>query len=95
MHARNLNDVYSLIRSRYFRVDAGSPDPIKWQLGTVRTNCMDNLDRTNVGQAAIAKWTLNLQLKTVGILLENDSVDNHEELNTHLRESKLIDWFPS
>lgn len=55
---------------------------------------MDNLDRTNVGQAAIAKWTLNLQLKTVGILLENDSVDNHEELSTHLRESKLIDWHP-
>ncbi|EIM83491.1 uncharacterized protein STEHIDRAFT_149001 [Stereum hirsutum FP-91666 SS1] len=75
-----------LLRDGYFRVDAGSPDPIKWQLGTVRTNCMDNLDRTNVGQAAIAKWTLNLQLKTVGILLENDSVDNHEELNTHLRE---------
>lgn len=49
---------------------------------------MDNLDRTNVGQAAIAKWTLNLQLKAVGILLENDDVDNHEELGAYLRESE-------
>ena len=61
---------------------------------------MDNLDRTNVGQAAIAKWTLNLQLKAAGVLLENDTVDNYEELyppnrwkdpNTYLKFSDTVE----
>ena len=49
---------------------------------------MDNLDRTNVGQAAIAKWTLNRQLKALGILQESDNVENYEDLNRDFRESK-------
>ena len=48
---------------------------------------MDNLDRTNVAQAAIARWTLNLQLKAVGILAEKDEVDQQEEVDAALRES--------
>jgi hypothetical protein len=48
---------------------------------------MDNLDRTNVAQAAIAKWTLDLQLKAAGILDEKDGVDQHEEIDVALRES--------
>ncbi len=48
---------------------------------------MDNLDRTNVAQAAIARWTLNLQLKAAGILAENDEVDRQEEIDVALRES--------
>jgi hypothetical protein len=48
---------------------------------------MDNLDRTNVAQAAIARWTLDLQLKTAGILAEKDGVDQHEEIDAALRES--------
>lgn len=49
---------------------------------------MDNLDRTNVAQAAVARWTLNLQLKAAGILAENDGVDQQEEIDIALRESK-------
>ncbi|TFY83312.1 hypothetical protein EWM64_g701 [Hericium alpestre] len=79
-----------LIRDGYFHRIAGQPDPVKWQLGVVRTNCMDNLDRTNVAQAAIAKWTLNMQLKAAGmspsVLSEDDFVDNHEQLSMNLRE---------
>lgn len=48
---------------------------------------MDNLDRTNVAQAAIARWTLNLQLRAVGILAEKDEVDQQEEVDAALRES--------
>jgi hypothetical protein len=48
---------------------------------------MDNLDRTNVAQAAVARWTLNLQLKAAGILAENDEVDQQEEIDAALRES--------
>jgi hypothetical protein len=48
---------------------------------------MDNLDRTNVAQAAIARWMLNLQLKAAGILAEMDVVDQQEEIDVALRES--------
>jgi hypothetical protein len=52
---------------------------------------MDNLDRTNVAQAAVARWTLNLQLKAAGILAENDGVDQQEEIDVALRESTETD----
>lgn len=77
----------SHLQLSYFHLDSQYQDPVKWQLGTVRTNCMDNLDRTNVAQAAIARWTLNLQLKAVGILAEKDEVDQQEEVDAALRES--------
>ena len=48
---------------------------------------MDNLDRTNLAQAAIAKWILDLQLKAAGILSEKDGLDLHEEMDVALRES--------
>ena len=49
---------------------------------------MDNLDRTNVAQAAFAKWTLNRQLQSLGILNENESIDMYEELAKDFREGK-------
>lgn len=56
---------------------------------------MDNLDRTNVVQAALAKWTLNCQLQSIGIFTEGDSVDNYEVLSKDFRESKYtISKFP-
>lgn len=58
------------------------------QQGTVRTNCMDNLDRTNVVQAALAKWTLNRQLQLLGVLPEGGSIDDYESLSKDFRESK-------
>jgi hypothetical protein len=50
---------------------------------------MDNLDRTNVVQAAIAKWTLNRQLQALDILPLGASVDDYEGLSKDFRESKL------
>ncbi|KAJ8474491.1 hypothetical protein ONZ45_g15934 [Pleurotus djamor] len=56
------------------------------QNGTVRTNCMDNLDRTNVVQATLAKWTLTEQLRSVGILQSAETVDDYESLSKSFRE---------
>lgn len=53
----------------------------------IRTNCMDNLDRTNVAQAALAKWTLNKQLKALRLLVENDNIDNYDDIMKDFRES--------
>ncbi|EJD04396.1 uncharacterized protein FOMMEDRAFT_83474 [Fomitiporia mediterranea MF3/22] len=55
------------------------------QQGVIRTNCMDNLDRTNVAQSAIAKWMLNRQLRDIGILKEHESVDTYDDFMHHFR----------
>jgi len=59
---------------------------VQLQQGTVRTNCMDNLDRTNVVQAALAKWTIDRQLKSLGILSKNESIEDHELTSNDFRE---------
>lgn len=49
---------------------------------------MDNLDRTNVAQAAIAKYVLTKQLRDVGVFDENETVDDNEELSAAFRERR-------
>ena len=48
---------------------------------------MDNLDRTNVVQATLAKWTLNQQLIELGILSSGARIDDYEALSKDFRES--------
>lgn len=50
---------------------------------------MDNLDRTNVVQASLAKWTLNKQLRDLGILPASASIDDYEAFSKDFRESGL------
>lgn len=66
------------------------PDPVKMQRGVIRTNCMDNLDRTNVVQAAVAKWTLNYQLKVLGVFAEGEDLDDFHTLSRDFRERKFL-----
>ncbi|KAF9015025.1 inositol/phosphatidylinositol phosphatase [Cyathus striatus] len=73
-------------RHGYFQVNTNDPNPVKVQKGVVRTNCMDNLDRTNVVQAALAKWTLNVQLRHLGILGKDAGVDDYEDFSKTFRE---------
>ncbi|KAI1797590.1 SacI homology domain-containing protein [Ganoderma leucocontextum] len=75
-----------LVQNGYFQLASNKPEPVKLQTGVVRTNCMDNLDRTNVAQSAIAKWMLNRQLKELRVIQENDSIDNYDELTRDFRE---------
>ncbi|KAF8905440.1 inositol/phosphatidylinositol phosphatase [Gymnopilus junonius] len=70
----------------YFQVNNGEPSPRKIQNGIVRTNCMDNLDRTNVVQAAVAKYVLNQQLQSLGILSSGDGIDDFEAFSKEFRE---------
>jgi phosphatidylinositol 4-phosphatase len=83
-----LND--ELERQGWFQLDAEAVVPTKLQEGTVRTNCMDNLDRTNVVQAALAKHTLMLQLRQLGIIPEDAGVDDYSGLSQDFRESKSL-----
>ncbi|KAF8807270.1 inositol/phosphatidylinositol phosphatase [Phlegmacium glaucopus] len=70
----------------YFQINGGDSKPRKNQTGVVRTNCMDNLDRTNVVQASLAKRTLNEQLRELGILSADESIDDYETLSKEFRE---------
>lgn len=49
---------------------------------------MDNLDRTNVVQAAIAKHILNQQLQSLGILSSGDGIDDYEAFSKEFRECR-------
>ena len=66
--------------------ESGSRPPL-YQIGNVRTNCLDNLDRTNVVQSALAKWTLTRQLRELSLLSPTDTVENYPEFMTVYRNS--------
>lgn len=71
-----------LIKGQYFRgVDMpgdaqGRLEVRNRQTAVVRTNCMDCLDRTNVVQTMLGRWTLTRQLVDVGILKPGESADD-------------------
>lgn len=71
-----------LIQGQYFRgVDMpgdsqGRLEVRNRQTAVVRTNCMDCLDRTNVVQTMLARWTLTRQLTDIGILRPGESADD-------------------
>lgn len=45
------------------------------QQSVVRTNCMDCLDRTNVVQSMLARWTLNRQMVDIGVLAPGEDIE--------------------
>ena len=71
----------SLLSGGYFRAinmpgDSQGQVEVRYQqTAVVRTNCMDCLDRTNVVQTMLARWTLNRQLTDVGILRPGEQAD--------------------
>lgn len=73
-----------LLKGQYFRGvglpgDAqGRLDVRNKQINVVRTNCMDCLDRTNVVQTMLARWTLTRQLTDVGVLNPGEAADDDE-----------------
>jgi hypothetical protein len=82
-----LNRLIDYFCCRFFHFTP-SGEARKLQLGVVRTNCMDNLDRTNVVQSAIAKWSLARQLQTVGYLSQGETIDDHDEFLHLFRNSQ-------
>ena len=52
------------------------------QEGVFRVNCVDCLDRTNVVQAAISKVAMVVQLKKLGLVV--DDVDISNDFNVYM-----------
>lgn len=67
----------ALIAQQYFRgVDMpanGGLETRNFQTSVVRTNCMDSLDRTNVVQSMLARWTLDRMFVDLGILQKGET----------------------
>ena len=80
-----------LVKGQYFRgadmpADAqGRLEIRNQQTAVVRTNCMDCLDRTNVIQTMVARWTLTRQLIDFGALKQGESADDDETFATFFR----------
>ncbi|CAB4318323.1 unnamed protein product [Prunus armeniaca] len=56
-------------------------EKMKEQLGVVRTNCIDCLDRTNVTQSMIARNMLEGQLRRLGIFAAEETISSHPNLD--------------
>lgn len=75
----------ALIKQQYFRgVDMpadveGRLEVRLQQTSVVRTNCMDCLDRTNVVQSMLARWTLNRMLTDIGIIQRGETFSDDNE----------------
>lgn len=70
-----------LMRGQYFHgVDApgGRTDIVRKQSAVVRTNCMDCLDRTNVVQSMLGRFTLNRMLVDLHILQPGQKAQEDE-----------------
>ncbi|CAZ86027.1 unnamed protein product [Tuber melanosporum] len=59
----------------------------KHQSSVMRTNCMDCLDRTNVVQSMLARWTLNSQLMDIGILDKGENTADFENFEAMFRNA--------
>lgn len=67
-----VNMVDDRFRAQRYFCKLANGSVASWQAGVVRTNCMDNLDRTNVVQSLFARRSLIMQLGHL-TLLENNS----------------------
>ena len=67
---------------------AGDSQVVRKQTGVVRSNCMDCLDRTNVMQSALGKWTLERQLRAAGVLSHKESLEDHVDFMSIFRNGE-------
>ncbi|KAL6662182.1 hypothetical protein ACP70R_000041 [Stipagrostis hirtigluma subsp. patula] len=89
IHFERLSQLYDQIedylkKHRYFLLgDKG--EKLEQQTGTVRTNCVDCLDRTNVTQSMVGRKILESQLQRIGVLGANDTISNYPDFDAHYK----------
>ncbi|XP_054795198.1 phosphoinositide phosphatase SAC6-like [Prosopis cineraria] len=60
-------------------------EKMKEQLGVVRTNCIDCLDRTNVTQSMIGRNMLEIQLRRLGVFGAEETITSHPNLDENFK----------
>ncbi|KAL6875745.1 hypothetical protein ACP4OV_013258 [Aristida adscensionis] len=89
IHFERLSQLYDqiqdyLTKHRYFLLsDKG--EKLEQQTGTVRTNCVDCLDRTNVTQNMVGRKMLESQLQRIGVLGANDTISNYSDFDAYYK----------
>uniref|UniRef100_A0A0D9YTK8 SAC domain-containing protein n=1 Tax=Oryza glumipatula TaxID=40148 RepID=A0A0D9YTK8_9ORYZ len=94
IHFERLSQLYDQIedylkKHRYFLLN-GKGEKIEEQTGTIRTNCVDCLDRTNVTQSMIGGKILENQLQRIGVLGVNDTISNHPAFDAKYKVCELF-----
>ncbi|XP_042026665.1 phosphoinositide phosphatase SAC6-like [Salvia splendens] len=69
-----------LHKNRYFLLN-DKREKVEKQIGVVRTNCVDCLDRTNVTQSMIGRKTLESQIRRVGVFHIDETIRMHPKLD--------------
>ncbi|XVE82399.1 hypothetical protein DITRI_Ditri16bG0001400 [Diplodiscus trichospermus] len=92
VHFERLSFLYDqiadfLLKNGYFLLNKKG-QKMKEQLGVVRTNCIDCLDRTNITQCLIGRKMLELQLRRIGVFAAEETISSHANLD----ESFKILW---
>uniref|UniRef100_A0A5B6YNA5 Putative phosphoinositide phosphatase SAC6 n=1 Tax=Davidia involucrata TaxID=16924 RepID=A0A5B6YNA5_DAVIN len=92
VHFERLSILYDqiedfLIKNRYLLLNEKG-EKVEGQLGVVRTNCIDCLDRTNVTQSMIGRKMLEFQLRRIGIFDAEETISTHPNFD----ESFKILW---
>ncbi|PRQ47224.1 putative phosphatidylinositol-3,4-bisphosphate 4-phosphatase [Rosa chinensis] len=85
VHFERLSILYEQIvdfldRNGYLLLNENG-EKMKEQLGVVRTNCIDCLDRTNVTQSMIGRNMLECQLRRLGIFAAEETISSHPNLD--------------
>ncbi|KAK1587689.1 hypothetical protein Q3G72_015890 [Acer saccharum] len=60
-------------------------EKMKEQLGVVRTNCIDCLDRTNVTQSMIGRKMLEIQLRRIGVFGAEETISSHTNFDDNFK----------
>ncbi|KAI9219674.1 SacI homology domain-containing protein [Blastocladiella britannica] len=68
-------------------VDENGVEILQRQVGIVRTNCLDSLDRTNVVQTCIARRVLATQMRRMGIEVTPECEKRHAEAWANLGDA--------
>ncbi|KAF5753100.1 phosphoinositide phosphatase SAC6 [Tripterygium wilfordii] len=92
IHFERLSILYEQIvdfleKNWYFLLNEKG-EKMKEQLGVVRTNCIDCLDRTNVTQSMIGRKMLEIQLRRIGVFGAEETISSHPNFD----ESFKILW---
>ncbi|XP_052191197.1 phosphoinositide phosphatase SAC7-like [Diospyros lotus] len=89
IHFENLSILYEqiedfLIKNRYLLLNEKG-EKVEEQLGAVRTNCIDCLDRTNVTQSMIGRKMLEFQLRRIGVFDAEESISTHPNFDENFK----------
>ncbi|PSS29959.1 Phosphoinositide phosphatase [Actinidia chinensis var. chinensis] len=73
-----------LVKNRYLLLNEKG-EKVEEQVGVVRTNCIDCLDRTNVTQSMIGQKILEFQLRRIGVFDAEESISSHPNFDDNFK----------